>query len=330
MYMHPDLQRRLLRLVSNRHPQVIIATHSIEIMADVSPEDILVVERTRSRSGFAPSLPAVQKVIEKLGGVHNLHLARLWSARRLLIVEGDDLEILGPLHATLFPETSTPLQGMPSADVGGWPGWERAVGAASAMRNAFGDEISVYCVLDCDFNANSVIERRYERAQKERINLHVWVRKEVENYLLVPAAIQRVIASRITNDGPPPSVGDVSKQIDQIVKSLHGDTIAALTDALFAEDKASGAGTASKMAAKKVTRAWESIETRWAIVSGKRVLSALSEWSQKNYSVSFGAGSIARALQSHELSPEIIEVLSAIEQCGTIKFDRRAAATFVG
>ncbi len=61
VYMHADLQRRFVRFVRSRHQQVIIATHSSEIMAEVLPDDILVVDRAREKSDFASSLPAVQK-----------------------------------------------------------------------------------------------------------------------------------------------------------------------------------------------------------------------------------------------------------------------------
>src|SRR5947199_5371024 len=94
VYMHPDLQRRLIRFLASRHPQAIVATHSVEIIADVEPENILVLDRSKTESRFAGSLPAVQKIVEQIGGVHNLHLARLWSSRRVLLVEGNDLGIL--------------------------------------------------------------------------------------------------------------------------------------------------------------------------------------------------------------------------------------------
>ena len=41
VYMHADLQRRLVRQIKGTHRQIIIATHSPEIMAEVEPEDIL-------------------------------------------------------------------------------------------------------------------------------------------------------------------------------------------------------------------------------------------------------------------------------------------------
>jgi predicted ATPase len=77
VYMHPDLQRRLIRYLRTRHQQVVIATHSIEMMAEAKPEDILVVDRRRRVSRFTSDLPSVQRLIENVGSVHNIQLAKL-------------------------------------------------------------------------------------------------------------------------------------------------------------------------------------------------------------------------------------------------------------
>lgn len=47
VYMHADLQRRLIRFLKGRYRQVIVATQSIEIMSEVEPENILVVDRDK-------------------------------------------------------------------------------------------------------------------------------------------------------------------------------------------------------------------------------------------------------------------------------------------
>lgn len=91
VYMHPDLQRRLIRFLRGRYPQFVITTHSIEILSEVNPDEVLVVDRRGRRSRFADSLPAVQRLVDNVGSIHNLSLARLWRARRLLLVEGDDI-----------------------------------------------------------------------------------------------------------------------------------------------------------------------------------------------------------------------------------------------
>ncbi len=105
VYMHADLQRRLIRLLRKRPGQTVIATHSVEIMSEVEPENILIVDKSRRRSLFAPSLPAVQQAIDRLGGVHNIHLARLWGSRQSLYLEGKDIAILKAFQDALFPSS---------------------------------------------------------------------------------------------------------------------------------------------------------------------------------------------------------------------------------
>ena len=94
VYMHPDLQRRLIRHLRQTRRQVVVTSHSVEIMSEVNPEDILVLDRQNSRSSFASSFPAAQKVLDHVGSAHNLQLARLWHARRSLLVEGNDFRLL--------------------------------------------------------------------------------------------------------------------------------------------------------------------------------------------------------------------------------------------
>jgi energy-coupling factor transporter ATP-binding protein EcfA2 len=312
VYMHPDLQRRLVRLIEKLHKQTIIATHSTEIMADVGPEDILVIEKNASVSEFASSIPDVQEVIDSLGGVQNLHLARLWSSKRFLIVEGDDLEILGPIHQKLFPESVLPLQTIPHGEVGGWGGWERAVGGANAVRRAFGSRVSVYAIFDSDYQPINLIMERYERASKNQIRLHIWGKKEIENYLLVPTAIQRLIASR--TKGHFPSVEEISSEINRIVSDLRRDVTGAMIDTLNALYKDKGAGSAYKVADSWCESAWQTTDGQWGIVSGKAVISELSKWSEARYKVSFGPVALARTMKESEVVAELREVLTAIEQ----------------
>ena len=91
VYMHPDLQRKLFRLVNGRYSQAILATHSVEIMAEAEPDNILIIDKRRRRSHYANNEPGVQFLIDRLGGIHNVHLALLFSARKFLFVEGKDL-----------------------------------------------------------------------------------------------------------------------------------------------------------------------------------------------------------------------------------------------
>lgn len=134
VYMHADLQRRLIRFIRDGHKQVVIATHSSEIMSEVEPSNILIIDRSRNRSAFASSLPAVQKVLSGFGSVHNLQLSRLWSAHRFLMVEGDDLALLKPVQNALFPSSRMPIDTIPSRSIGGWGGWNFAIGSGEMLE----------------------------------------------------------------------------------------------------------------------------------------------------------------------------------------------------
>lgn len=316
VYMHPDLQRRLLRIVSKRHKQTVIATHSTEIVSDVGPESILVVDRALGSSRFASSVPEVQRVIDSLGAVQNLSLARLWSARRFLIVEGHDLELMAPLHQLLFPDSTAPLQTIPHGAVGGWGGWERAVGAAQAMRQAFGTSLSVYCIFDSDYYPSEAIDTRYVRAKTEKLELHVWGRKEIENYLLVPEAISRLISERSGNVAVGP--GDVVAELERVFHDLRTEVTSAMVDVLHASDKSAGPGAAFKRASGICDSAYATASGRMAIVSGKEVLSRMSAWSQRIAGVSFSPVAIARELRPNEVPSELQNVLTAIEGAGSL------------
>lgn len=130
VYMHADLQRRLIRFLLAQKWQTIVATHSAEIMSEVQPEEIVVVDRRKQSSKSASALPAVQRVIDQIGSVHNLHLARMWSARVLLLVEGKDVAILKRVQNLLFPDSDKPLDAIPHMSIGGWGGWQLVVGSS--------------------------------------------------------------------------------------------------------------------------------------------------------------------------------------------------------
>ena len=68
VYMHPDLQRKLFRLTRGHFRQCIVATHSVEIMAEADPSNILIIDKKERRSLYANNEPGVQILIDQIGG----------------------------------------------------------------------------------------------------------------------------------------------------------------------------------------------------------------------------------------------------------------------
>ena len=314
VYMHADLQRKLIRYVQGKFSQVIVATHSTEIISEVEPEQILIVDKRRPTSSFASSLPAVQKIIESVGSAHNIQLTRLWSTRRFLMVEGDDIPILKRFQDTLFPSSQAPFDTIPSMEINGWGGWNYAVGSSMFLVNSGGEGITTFCIFDSDYHTQEEIDERHADAQVRGVQLHIWQKKEIENYLLVPAAIQRVISSGIEHGAKSPSVEQVYQQLTEITSQLKENVFDNCASEFQKRNRGWDTGTVNQKAREKVNGAFETFEGAVSIVPGKRVLSMLIDWSKSEFDVSFSFTRLARELKADEIAPEVQNIVEAIEK----------------
>jgi hypothetical protein len=314
VYMHADLQRRLVRFIRSRHRQVVMATHSSEIMAEVLPENILVIDRSKAQSAFASSLPAVQKVLSGFGSIHNLQLSRLWNARRFLMVEGEDIVLLKQFQNKLFPETTIPIDTIPSSSIGGWGGWNQAIGSDIVLRNAGGDGIVSYCMFDSDYFPIGSIESRYDEARKRGISLHIWQKKELENYLLVPNAIHRTVHDVIGAGAVEPTLRNIETMLDATCEDLKQDVTDCVATQIVAADKKLGLASANQKAREAVAARWTTMEDRLSIVPGKTVLSRVCGWVQNQFKVSVSGQLIANHINVTEVPYEMRTVLTALEE----------------
>lgn len=234
VYLHADLQKRLVRHIINWPNQLIMATHSIEIMSEVSPDEILIIDKSEKKSAFASTVPVVQMIIDHMGSIHNIQLARLWSERKLILVEGKDLGILKALQNRIYPESKQPLDSIPNMSIGGWGGWNYAVGSSMLLKNALNQNVITYCVLDSDYHTGAEVKKRTSDAEKRGVSLHIWDLKEIENYLLSEDAIARII-NRDTNKNLTVSGNDVLRQMKKISSSLKSSIVANIAEPLVRE-----------------------------------------------------------------------------------------------
>jgi hypothetical protein len=229
------------------------------------------------------------------------------------LVEGKDMGLLKHFHSTLFPEAELPLDAIPCLPIGGWSGWPYAVGSSMTLKNAVGDRIATYCILDSDYHSNEEIRERYIEALDRGVNLHVWNRKEIENFLLNPKAIRRVLAARIKT-GEVPSEGELRKKLLELCEAERRSIEDGFASALIQANRKLDVITANRTARSHVEQMWQSEDTRLAIAPGKNLLSELSKWTQGEFGVTFGPPAIARQMKQSELPDELTDVIRAIEE----------------
>ena len=313
VYMHPDLQRNVIRVLRDRYPQTILTTHSIEIMSEVDPENILIVNKARENSDFATSLPAVQRVTENIGSVHNIQLARLWSSKRFLLVEGKDIKLLKHFQDILFPNSKMPIETVPNMEIGGWGGWNYAIGSSMTLQNSIGEKIQIYCILDRDYHTNEEIKERYQKAKEQDISLHIWSQKEIENYLLMPSVVHRYISKQVAKRTIPPVLQEVQDEIEKLAWNMEDDVFDTLSNEFLVRNRNKGS-KGSNRDAREYMKPYKENGSIVPIVSGKFLLSKLSSWSQSEFSVQISSIGIIKEFQSSEINPEMKQVITAIEQ----------------
>lgn len=312
VYMHADLQRKMVRLLKNQFNQVVIATHSIEIMSEVEPENILVIDRKKEKSIFASDFNGVQKILLNMGSIHNIALARLWSARKILMVEGKDVDLLKRFQNTLFKKSKEPLAGIPSISIGGWGGWSKALGSKIILKNAGNENIVAYCILDSDYHSKDEINLKYKEAKANDVNLKIWEKKEIENYLIVPSAIHRIIKKQSSYSI---SIKDVEDAIENFAEEMKGDYEDILMDKIsLAERQAKRhiePSTAKKRAKEQLKNEWDN---KLSLLSGKSLITKINNWCNEKFNVFINANKLAQELTESEIDNELKIILTKIER----------------
>lgn len=314
VYMHADLQRKLIRFLLGRHIQTIITTHSVEIMAEVSADNILIVDNKKNESKYANSLKNVQILIDDIGGIHNIQLSRIWGSKKIVLVEGDDdIRILKQFQDILYPESEKPLDIVPHMCIGGWSGWNYMIGSTRLLKNAVGEDITPFCILDSDFHTNEEIQTRYLKATNERIQLHIWKYKELENYLINPSVIHKYLGNKINQTEDIPTEEQINEKIITICEGLKNDICDALAEEIHKCNRQDGLKNANMKARKKISLLWQSEEGKLSLLPGKDVISLLSKWCQDECGISLSRIGLARSFRIEDINSEIKMVIDSIE-----------------
>ena len=169
--------------------------------------------------------------------------------------------------------------------------------------------------MDRDFHTKTEIQAVKRYAKKLGVNLHIWSRKEIENYLLIPSAIERIINRLLAAGEKRVKEIDVENQMFDFADKLKEHVIDKMADAVYfaSKDKGKGVSWARNKVKPQVEKNWKDPGKVVEMVPGKKLIRMMSGWSQKKFKVAFGAAGIAREIRSNEIPEEMAEVLSSIE-----------------
>jgi energy-coupling factor transporter ATP-binding protein EcfA2 len=194
IYLHPDVQRQLLGIVRDIGAPVLMATHSSEIMSEADPSEIVLVEKRKRSGERLKDISGIQRALDAVGSAQNITLTALARSRRILFVEGDnDFRVLRRFARKLGMRELSAGVDITPLESGGFGSWERVTTLASGIADVLGSSLIIAAIYDRDYFCQEQLDGMLEMLSKHLKLAHIHQRKEIENYLLIPAALDRAV-----------------------------------------------------------------------------------------------------------------------------------------
>lgn len=309
IYMHPDLQRKLLKYVRRNFKQVIIATHSIEIISEVDSENILNVSNKKKELKYTLNLPKLQGVVDEIGSIQNMSLIRLFTYKKLLFLEGNDMSLLKKFYEKLYPDSDFSIDNIFYEKIGGFSNLEK-YNKVAELFSKIDSNLSVISVLDRDYYPESYLDSIRDKTS-DVIKLHIWTKKEFENYLLVPEVLFRISKS---NDRK-----NFYKKLEEICDSFREQTFDNFYDITVTLGKGDEKELESKWGPTKdlskckelFYSSWnKGLENKISMINGKDLRKKFYEFIKDEYNQNCTDKIVFKEMNEDEIHEDVKNVIS--------------------
>ncbi len=317
IYLHPSLQRRLIKVIRDAFGQMFIATHSTEIINEVNAGDVLLVDSRTKSARRISSESAYRHLFTHLGSSENADFARMARARRVVFFEGDDRRLL-----RRFAEKASKARILGDPDTvflkaGGFGQWRRVNEVGWTLENVFGIKIKIAAIFDSDYRCQDEIDEFKQNFDNPDLLCHCFERKEIENYALQEAPLIRTMEKRAGSNGRLISVKRCQQIIDEIFVALHNDVRAHIVGDYIRHHKRKESrlneATLISRAMSVFEPAWADRVRRFSLVGGKDFLSILSTRLTNEVGKSITMAQIVQEMTVSEIPKELINLIGSIE-----------------
>ena len=309
LYLHADLQRRLVRLLDSTPAQTITATHSSEMLAEASSDSVVWVDKSRPRAIRRPKPASLEDLSTQIGSNFNLRLATALRARTVVFVEGDDMSIIRELAKTMGADGLAGERNCAVIEIKGFSNWVQVEPFHWFVSDFLDGSVDVFVLLDRDYRAEADIREVRSSLEAIGVYAHVWQRKELESYLLAPTALARVSKS---------SSSIITSQLESITGGMTEKILAQFAEKRHFFSKASKkdiAGTIEETNEELRPLAEDPV---WRLhrYPAKLILNELNKFLQQAEKTTVSTKNLARRLHKDEIPDEmrnwLFEVNSSI------------------
>lgn len=321
VYLHPDVQRQLLNILREISSDIVLATHSTEILGEADPYEILLIDKAKNSAKRLRDVEGVQQAITSIGSIQNITLTHLARTRKILFVEGTyDFKVLRRFAKVIGLTDLAAGSGLTPLESGGFTSIEKIKGLAWGLKNSLGADILISAIYDHDFWCAEEIAKLQKDLESEIYFCHIHSCKEIENYLIQPSVLTRAVEKAILEKErrtglATPADETVLDIIDRLSLAQKADIQGQYMSKYTHYHRSSGKdpATLSTEALHIFEASWRDLETRMTIVRGKEFLSAFRTYISEKWGISLTDFRIIDEYKLVEIPEDLLVLMKKIE-----------------
>ena len=305
VYLHPDLQRRLVRLLDSLSAQIVLASHSADVIAEAPPDGVLWVDRHLGGARRAKSQQMLTALSASLGSTFNLALARSMRSRLVIASDCEDLRVLRLLAKHVGANHIANEHIVSLVQLRQVANWSDINHLGAIIRDFLPAKVPAVILLEAGLRSETTNQAVVKRLTAPGIHVIFWSRTELENYLLDPATLARA-------SGAAPEA--LSLQIAEAHTRLRE-----VTRAKFISERVASAEEGHGQEA--VFKAEQMFDTLWAdhgrrmeLVRGTLVIKEINHWLEGGGYRPVSAQLLAKIIKPQDIVHEVLNVLLELDE----------------
>ena len=320
-HLHSSLQKTVIDVLDNlsrtRGFQLLVSTHSKEIINYVDPSRLILVEKGASKaSPFGPAVTLLS-ILQSVGSIDNVDAFALVRNKRCLFLEGQDDELVIERFAARLGRAS--FSGDDRIVVVGVGGADRFehVEQLTVFEGILGSAIASFEIRDRDGSTDS---HRSDAMSKATRPLRILERDSIESYLVNPIVLARVVANVADDQGKTlsPTAVELERLILEETDKLMDRAHDRIADRYMVEERRINGSFPTIAEANIAARAaiaahWGALDDRLVVAPGKPLLAAVRNRIQTEYGTSFGTARLVEEFEVAEIPEELKTLLAEVD-----------------
>jgi hypothetical protein len=198
----------------------------------------------------------------------------------------------------------------------GFSNWDRLLHISWIFKNAFGERVKCYVILDRDYYSEQEIQEMENDLDRKGVKVHVWNKKEIENYMINVDVLYRIFSEKFYQkySRKKPLIqknefkNDMMSLFDEFKNHVASQIIAHRIKNKI--DRSIDDSTIISKILKDFNENWKDFEYREKIIPGKDFFAKMNNWLAERYQFTISKSILINSFEPEEINPEVKLVLS--------------------